>query len=169
MRASTPMTPGSWIRQPLSTLWKMGRLAGDYLAPPQMTLVPASTQFGRLEHDYGPLALLLTVSFRNESARPIWLHSLAIHDAGTWYQPMPFLGDRVHLISPQHQHDLPLPRTQSLITAPYIPASAVAERFALFRLPERWDRWPAHLQVTAKATFVRRRARRLVVTLTQPA
>ena len=51
------------------------------------------------------------------------------------------------------QHDLPLPRTQSLLTAPYIPASAVAERFALFRLPERWDRWPTHLQVTAKATF----------------
>jgi hypothetical protein len=168
MRASMPMTPGSWTCQPLSTLWKIGGLAGDYLAPPEMTLVPASTQFGRLEHDYGPLALLLTVSFRNESARHIWLHSLAINDAGTWYQPMPFLGDRVHLLSPQHQHDLPLPRTQNLITAPYIPASAVAERFALFRLPERWDRWPTHLQVTAKATFVRRRARRLVVTLTNP-
>jgi hypothetical protein len=51
MRASIPMTPGSWTRQPLSTLWKMGGLAGDYLAPPQMTLVPASTQFGRLEAD----------------------------------------------------------------------------------------------------------------------
>jgi len=166
MRESTPRTSGSWTRQPLGTLWKMGELAGDYLAPPQMTLVPASTQFGRLEHAHGPLALLLTVSFRNESARHIWLHSMAIKDAGTWYQPMPFLGDRVHLLSPQHQHDLPLPRTQSLLTAPYIPASAVAERFALFRLPERWDRWPTHLQVTAKATFVRRRARRLVVTLT---
>jgi hypothetical protein len=70
---------------------------------------------------------------------------------------------------PQHQHDLPLPRTQSLLTAPYIPASAVAERFALFRLSERWDRWHMHLRVTAKATFVRRRARHLVVTLTQPA
>jgi hypothetical protein len=99
--------------------------------------------------------------------RPIWLHSLAIKEAGTWVQPMPFLGDRVHLLSPQ-QHDLPLPRTQSLLTAPYIPASAVAERFALFRLPERWDRWPTHLQVTGKATFVRRRARHLVVTLTHP-
>ena len=40
MRTSTPMTPGSWTRQPLGTLWKMGGLAGDYLAPPQMTLVP---------------------------------------------------------------------------------------------------------------------------------
>jgi hypothetical protein len=49
------------------------------------------------------------------------------------------------------------------------PASTVADRFALFRLPDRWDRWPTHLRVTAKATFVRRRARRLVVTLTQPA
>ena len=104
MRASMPRTSGSWTRQPVGTLWKMGSLAGDYWAPPQMTLVPASTQFGRLEHDYGPLALLLTVSFRNESARHIWLHSLAIHDAGTWYQPMPFLGDRVHLLSP-HDHD----------------------------------------------------------------
>jgi hypothetical protein len=104
MRASMPRTSGSWTRQPVGTLWKMGSLAGDYWAPPQMTLVPASTQFGRLEHDYGPLALLLTVSFRNESARHIWLHSVAIHDAGTWYQPMPFLGDRVHLLSP-HDHD----------------------------------------------------------------
>ncbi len=169
MRTSTPMTPGSWTRQPLSTLWEMGELASNYLAPPRMTLVPASTQFGRLEHAYGPLALLLTVTFRNESARPIWLHSLAIKEAGTWYQPMPFLGDRVHLLSPQQQHDLPLPRTHSLITAPYIPASTVAERFALFRLPERWGHWPTHVQVTAKATFVRRRARRLVVTLTPQA
>jgi hypothetical protein len=134
-----------------------------------MTLVAASTPFGRLEHAQGPLAWLLTVSFRHESARPRWLHSLAIHEAGTWYQPMAFLGDRVHLLSPQQPHDLPLPRTQSLITAPYIPASTVAERVALCRLPERWDRWPTYLQVTAKATFVHRRARRLVVTLTNPA
>ncbi len=104
MRASMPRTSGSWTGQPVGTLGKMGSLAGDYWAPPQMTLVPASTQFGRLEHDYGPLAVLLTVSFRNESARHIWLHSVAIHDAGTWYQPMPFLGDRVHLLSP-HDHD----------------------------------------------------------------
>jgi hypothetical protein len=145
MRTSPPMTPGLWTRPPLSTLWKMGELASDYVAPPRMTLVPASTQFGRLEHAHGPLALLLTVSFRNESARDIWLHSLAIKEAGAWYQPMPFLGDRVHLLSPQHQHDLPLPRTQSLLTAPYIPASAVAKRFALFRLPERRDHWPTHL------------------------
>src|SRR5215216_1079307 len=169
MRTSPPMTPGLWTRPPLRTLWKMGELASDYVAPPRMTLVPASTQFGRLEHAHGPLALLLTVSFRNESARDIWLHSLAIKEAGAWYQPMPFLGDRVHLLSPQHQHDLPLPRTHSLLTAPYLPASAVAKRFAPFRLPERWDHWPTHLQVTAKATFVRRRARRLVVTLTPPA
>ena len=121
MRASMPRTLGSWTRQPLGTLWKMGELAGDYLAPPQMTLVPASTHFGRLEHAHGPLALLLVVSFRNESARHIWLHSLAIYDAGTWYQPMPFLGDRVHLLSPQHQHDLSLPRTHS--SPPRLPTS----------------------------------------------
>ena len=60
MRASLPRTLGSWTRQPLGTLWKLGELAGDYWAPPQMTLVPASTQFGRLEYEYGPLALLLT-------------------------------------------------------------------------------------------------------------
>jgi hypothetical protein len=137
-----------------------GGLAADYVAPPRMTLVPAATQFSRLEHDHGPLALLLTASFRNESAWHIWLYSLAIRDAGTWYQPMLILGD---------QYDLPLPRTQSLIAAPYIRASAVAERFALFHLPERGDHWPTHLQVTAKATFVRRRARRLVITLTPPA
>jgi hypothetical protein len=41
MRESTPMIPGSWTRQPLSTLWKMRGLAGDYWAPPRMTLVPA--------------------------------------------------------------------------------------------------------------------------------
>lgn len=169
MCASTPMTPGSWTCQPLRTLWQMGELAADYVAPPRMTLVPAATQFGRLEYEHGPLALLLTVSFHNESARPIWLHSLAIKEAGTWYQPMAFPGERVHLLSRQQQHDLPLPQTQSLITAPYIPASAVAERFVLFRLPERGDRWPTRLQVTAKATFVRRRARRLVVTLMPPA
>lgn len=169
MRASMPRTSGSWTRQPLRTLWKMGGRAADYWAPPQMALVPASTQFGRLEYAHGPLVLLLTVSFHNENARPLWLHSLAIKDAGTWVQPMPCLGDRVHLLSPQQQHDVPLPPTQSLLTAPYIPASAVAERFALFHLPERWDRWPTHLRVTAKATFVHRRARRLVVTLTQPA
>ena len=83
MRASTPRTSGSWTRQPLETLWKMGGLAGDYWAPPQMTLVPASTQFGRLEHAHGPLALLLTVSFRNESARhylaPLAGHSRCRH------------------------------------------------------------------------------------------
>jgi hypothetical protein len=169
MRTLTPRTPGSGTHQPLRMLWRMRGLAGEYWAPPRMTLVPDSTQFGRLEHDHGPLALLLTVSFRNESARHIWLHSLAIKDAGTWVQPMPFLGHRVHLLCPQHQHDLPLPRTQSLLSAPYVPASAVAERFALFRLPERRDRRPTSLQVTAKATCVRRRARRLVVTLTRSA
>src|SRR6266850_6573208 len=87
MRAPTPRTLGSWTRQPLGTLWKMAGLAGDYWAPPQRTLVPASTQFGRLEYAHGPLALLLTVSFRNESARHIWLQSLAIHDAGTGTSP----------------------------------------------------------------------------------
>jgi hypothetical protein len=134
-----------------------------------MTLVQATTQFGRLEHRSGPLALLLTVAFRNESAQPILLRSLAVKYGGTWYQPIHFLGDRVHLLYNQGQHDLQLPRTQSIIAAPYIPAAAVAERFALFRLPESWDRWPTYVQVTAKATFVRRRSRSLVVTLTNPA
>jgi hypothetical protein len=168
MRASTPLAPGSWTRQPLGTLWKMRQLAGDYFAPPRMDLVPASTQFGRLEHRSGPLALLLTVSFRNDTEQPILLQSLAIKYGGTWYQPIHFLGDRVHLLYHHGQHSIQTPRTQNVIAAPYILASAVAERFALFRLPELWDQWPTHLQVIAKATFVRRRSRSLVVTLTNP-
>jgi hypothetical protein len=80
---------------------------------------------------------------------------------------MPFLGDRVHLWYAHGRHDLALPRAQSLIAAPYVPAAAV-ERGALFRLPKSWDRWPTHLRVTTKATFVHRRARRLTMTLTNP-
>jgi hypothetical protein len=134
-----------------------------------MALVQATTQFGWLEHRRGPLALLLTAVFYNDSAQRILFRSLTIKYAGTWYHPIHFLGDRIHLWYNQGQHDLPLPRAQSLIAAPYIPAAAAAERHALFRLPDPWDRWPTHLRVTAKATFVHRRARSLVVTLTNPA
>jgi hypothetical protein len=169
MRASISMAPGSWTRQPLGTLWKMRRLAGDYFAPPHMELVRASTQFGRLEHRSGPLALLLTVLFHNESEQAILLESLAIKYGGTWYQPIHFLGDEIHLLYHHGQHDIQSPRAQSIIAAPYIPASAVAERFGLFRLPELWEQWPTSLQVLAKATFVRRRSRSLVVTLTNAA
>jgi hypothetical protein len=134
-----------------------------------MVLVQASTQFGRLEHCHGPLALLMTVTFQNDRAQPILLRSLTIKYAGTWYHPIHFLGDRVHLWYHHGQHHLPLPRTQSLIAAPYIPAAAAAERYALFRLPESWDRWPTQLRVTVKAAFVHRRSRSLAVTLTNPA
>jgi hypothetical protein len=168
MRTCPPLAPGSWAHPPIGTLRKLRGLAGDYFAPPRMELVRASTQFGRLEYRRGPLALLLTVAFHNESAQQILLQALAIKYSGTWYQPIPFLGERVHLLYPQGQHGLPLPRTHNVIAAPYIPAAAVTERFALFRLPELWDQWPTHLQVTAKATFVRRRSRSLVVTLTNP-
>jgi hypothetical protein len=164
---STPSV--SWARKPLGNLWKMRELAGAYFAPPHMELVRATTQFGRLEHRSGPLALLLTVSFRNDSEQRILLRSLVIKYGGTWYQPIHFLGEQVHLLYPYGQHEIQLPRTQSIITAPYIPASSAAERFALFRLPELWERWPTHLQVTGKATFVHRRSRSLVVTLTNPA
>jgi hypothetical protein len=134
-----------------------------------MTLVRAMTQFGRLEHRSGPLALLLTVAFHNESEQQILVRSLAIKYGGTWYHPIHFLGDRVHLLHDQGQHAIQLTRSRSIIAAPYVPAAAVAERFALFRLPELWERWPTQLRVTAKATFVHRRSRSLVVSLTNPA
>jgi len=169
MRTFTPIFSPAWARQSLSHFWKLQGHAGAYFASPRMALVHASTQFGRLEHRSGPLALLLTMAFYNNSPERILLRSLAIKYAGTWYQPIHFLGDRVHLLYDQGQHDLPLPRSQSLIAAPYIPAAAAAERFALFRLPDSWDRWLTHLRVTAKATFVHRRSRSLVVTLTNPA
>jgi hypothetical protein len=168
MRTLLSLSSVAWARPPLSHLWKLQEHAGAYFAPPRMTLVRATTQFGRLEYRHGPLALLLTVAFQNTRAEPILLRSLAIKSGGTWYHPIHFLGDRVHLWYEQGQHDLHLPRTQSLIAAPYIPPTAVVERFALFRLPEVWERWPIHLRVTAKATFVRRRSKSLVVTLTNP-
>jgi hypothetical protein len=168
MRTFTPIPSPAWARQPLSRVWKLGEHTAAYFAPPRMALVQATTQFGRLEHCHGPLALLMTVTFQNDSAQHILLRSLAIKYAGTWYQPIHFLGDRVHLWYNQGQHNLPLPRTQSLIAAPYIPAAAAVERFALFRLPESWDRWPTHLRVIAKATFVHRRSRSLAVSLTNP-
>jgi hypothetical protein len=169
MRMFTPIPSPAWARLPLRHLWKLQGHAGAYFAPPRMALVQATTQFGRLEYRHGPLALLVTVAFHNDSEDHILLRSLAIKYGGTWYQPIHFLGERVHLWYDQGHHDLPLPRAQSLIGAPYIPAAAAAERFALFRLPDSWDRWPTHLRVTAKATFVHRRARSLVVTLTNPA
>ena len=169
MRTFTPIPSPAWARQPFSRVWKLREHTAAYFAPPHMSLVQATTQFGRLEHRSGPLALLLTIAFHNTSPQRILFRSLVIKYAGTWYHPIHFLGDRIHLWYNQGQHDLPLPRTQSLIAAPYIPAAAVAERFALFRLPESWDRWPTHLRVTVKATFVHRRARSLVVSLTNPA
>jgi hypothetical protein len=169
MRTFRSISSAGWARQPISHLWKLQEHAGAYLTPPRMALVWANTHFGRLEYRHGPLALLLTVMFQNTSAQPIWLRSLAIKSHGTWYQPIPFLGERVHLWHEQGQHDLHLPRTQNIIAAPYIPPAAVVERCALFRLPDVWDRWPTPLRVTAKATFVRRRSTSLVVTLTNPA
>jgi hypothetical protein len=169
MSTFAPKNAVSWARQPLGNLYKLRGLAGAYFAHPRMELVRAMTQFGRLEHRHGPLALLLTVVFHNEGEERILLRSLSIKYSGTWYQPIHFLGDQVHLLYHQGQHHIELPRTPNIIAAPYIPATGVAERFALFRLPEPWDRWPTHLQVTAKATFVHRRSRSLVVTLTNPA
>ena len=169
MRAFTSIDSPTWTRLPLRHLSKLHGLAGAYFAPPRMALVKPTTQFGRLEHRHGPLALLVTVAFQNDSERHILLRSLAIKYAGAWYHPIHFLGDRVRLWYDQGHHDLPLPRAQSLIAAPYIPATATAERCALFRLPESWDYWPTHLRVIAKATFVHRRSRSLVVTLTNPA
>jgi hypothetical protein len=169
MRMFTSIPSPVWPRLPLSHLWKLQGHVGAYFAPPRMALVQATTQFGRLEHRYGPLALLVTVAFQNTSAQHILLRSLAVKYGGTWYHPIHFLGDSVHLWYDHGRHDIPLPRAQSLIAAPYIPATAAAERFALFRLPDSWERWPTHLRVTAKATFVHRRARSLVVSLTNPA
>jgi hypothetical protein len=169
MRPLIGIPSPAWARASLSRVWRLRERTAAYVTPPRMALVQASTQFGRLEHRHGPLALLVTVTFQNDSAQPIWLRSLAMKYAGTWYHPIHFLGDRVHLWYAHGHHDLPLPRAQSLIAAPYIPAAAAVERGALFRLPESWDRWPTHLRVTAKATFVHRRSRRLAVTLTNPA
>jgi hypothetical protein len=169
MRTFMLINSASWARQPLSHLWKLRGHTGAYFVPPRMALVQATTRFGRLEHRNGPLALLLTVTFHNDSEQRILLRSLAIKYSGTWHQPIHFLGERVHLWYGQGQHDIQLPHPQSLIAAPYVPAAAVAERFALFRLPESWDRWPTHLRVTAKATFVHRRSRSFIVTLTNPA
>ena len=168
MRTSLSSPSVTWARQPLSHLWTLQGYASAYWTPPRMMVVRGMTQFGRLEYRHGPLALLLTVAFQNDSAQQILLRSLAIKYGGTWYHPIHFLGDRVHLLYDQGQHEIPLPGTQSLIAAPYVPALAVAERFALFCLPESWDQWPMNLRVTAKASFVHRRSRRLVVTLTNP-
>jgi hypothetical protein len=168
MRTFLSIPTAAWARPPLSHLWRLQAHANGYFAPPRMALVQATTQFGRLEHRRGPLALLLTVAFHNDSAQRILLRSLATKYNGTWYHPIHFLGDRVHLLYGQGQHELPLPRAQSLITAPYIPAAAGAERHALFRLPDPWDRRPTHLRVMAKATFVHRRARSLVLDPHEP-
>jgi hypothetical protein len=169
MRPLSGIGSPTWARAPLSQVWRLHEHTTAYVAPPRMALVQAGTQFGRLEHRHGPLALLVTVVFQNHCAQHIWLRSLAVKYGGNWYHPIHFLGDRVHLWYARGHHDLALPRAQSLIAAPYIPAAAVVERGALFRLPESWERWPTHLRVTAKATFVHRRARRLAVTLTNPA
>jgi hypothetical protein len=168
MRTLRSISSATWARQPLSHLWRLHEHAGAYFVPPRMTLVRTTTHFGRLEYRHGPLALLLTVAFDNTSAQPIGLQSLAIKSHGSWYQPIYFLGDRVHLWYEQGQHDLHLPRAQNIITAPYIPPSAAVQRCALFRLPDMWDRWPTHLRVTAKATFVHRRSKSLIVNLTNP-
>jgi hypothetical protein len=160
---STPS--GAWTRQPLSRLWKLQEHASGYFASPRMTLVRAKTRFGRLGHHGGPLALLVTVVFQNERKQHILLRSLTIKYGGAWYQPIHFPGDQVHLLYHEGQHDIQLPRTLNIITAPYIPPATTAERCALFRLPESQVRWPTHLRVIAKATFVRRRSRSLVVTL----
>jgi hypothetical protein len=155
MRTFTPLDSPAWARQSLGHLWTLHGHASAYFASPRMALVQATTRFGRL-----------TMVFYNDSTQRILIRSLAVKYAGTWYQPIYFLGDRIHLWYHQGHHDLPLPRSQSLIAAPYIPADAATERFALFRLPDSWDRWPTHLRVTAKATFVHRRSRSVVVTLT---
>jgi hypothetical protein len=168
MRPFTLINSVSSRCSPLSHLWKLPGQTSAYWVPPRMTLVPTTTRFGRLEHRSGPLALLLTVAFHNESEQRVLLRSLAIKYSGSWYQPIHFLGDRVHLLYDEGLHDIPLPQPQSIIAAPYVPAAAVVERFALFRLPESWDRWPTHLRITAKAIFVHRRSRSLVVTLENP-
>jgi hypothetical protein len=67
------------------------------------------------------------------------------------------------------QHDTELSRTSHLIAMPYVCVAAVTERFAPFCVLEFWNGWPTQLQVTAKATFMRWRSRRLVVTRTNPA
>jgi hypothetical protein len=169
MSTFAPKNAVSWARQPLGNLHKLRGLAGAYFAHPRMELVPTMTRFGRLEHRSGPLALLLTVAFHNEGEEQILLRSLSIKYSGSWYHPIHFPGDEIHLLYHQGEHHIELPRSRSIIAAPYIPATAVAERFALFRLPEPWERWPTRLQVTARATFVHRRSRSLVVTLTNPA
>jgi len=168
MRPLTGISSPTWARASLAQVWKLREHTAAYVAPPRMTLVQAGTQFGRLEHRHGPLALLVSVAFQNDRAQHMWLRALAVKYGGTRYHPMPFLGDRGHLWYAHGRHDLALPRAQSLLAAPYIPATAAVERGALFRLPESWDCWPMHLRVTAKASFVHRRARRLTVTLTNP-
>jgi len=136
---------------------------------PHMALVQATTQFGRLEHRCGPLALFVGMTLHDNSIQRVLLRSLAIQYAGTWYQPIYFFGDRVHLWYNQGQLDTLLPCSQSLIAVPHIPADTSTERFALFPLPPSWNRWPTYLRVTAKGTFVHRRTRSLVVTLTNSA
>jgi hypothetical protein len=168
MRAFRLIDSASWARQPFNHVWKLREHTGAYFVPPRMALVQAATQFGRLEHRSGPLALLLTVAFHNGSEQRIPLRSLEVKYSGTWYQPIHFPADRVRLLYDQGRHDIQLLCAQSIIAAPFIPGASVAERFALFRLPELWDRWPTHLRVIAKASFVRRRSRSLVVTLTNP-
>jgi hypothetical protein len=133
MRPLTEIGSPAWAHAPLSQVWKLPEHTAAYVAPPRMALVQAATQFGRLEHRHGPLALLVTVTFHNDGAHHIRLRSLAMKYGGAWYHPIQFLGDRVHLWYAHGHHDLALPRTQNLIAAPYIPAAAAVERGALFR------------------------------------
>jgi hypothetical protein len=78
MRLLTGISSPTWARASLHQVWKLREHTAAFVAPPRMGLVQAATQFGRLEHRHGLLALLVTVTFHNDGAQHIWLRSLAV-------------------------------------------------------------------------------------------
>ena len=156
----------AWTRTPLERLPQLGARLVDYWRSPSMALVRAHTHIGRLDHPHGPLALFLTVTFVNPSPQPIRVRSLAVHDGGSWYQPLRYPADHIDLVSHDRRFHLAYPAHQAIRTAAELPPACAVERVALYRLPESREPWPLQLKVSVKATFNGRRPATLSALLT---
>jgi len=142
-----------------------GRLGRFAFAVPKVDIVPARTKFGWTGSDF---MLVVTVRLRNQNDRPVFLKSLRVKHAGTWYTSRHFHSDRIQLdIEAGSLVIGALIPQSSAIDSPKIPAMEVVERFGVFWLPTPAERWPKQLSFLWEAAFSRRRNRRGNYTVAQ--
>jgi len=139
------------IEKMLSVLWRILSTIGSFFSSPKIEIPTQKIGYGRT--DNRQFALFVTVRFRNESERDFLVRSLQAEYRGVWYDPLEDLPSLVRLLGKDGWQVPSFSREENIMKAPQIPRRNVAERVALFHLPDPGKEMPETLEFTVKVTF----------------